>query len=821
MKPSRLLLVAVSLAGLGALARNLWRRPLPQTTGSETVPGLDQPVQVIRDRWAVPHLYAQSRWDLFFAQGYVHAQDRLWQMEFSRRLGHGRLAEIVGEAGFEADHLARTAGFTRAARQDVPLLDDDARSALQAYADGVNAYIRGHQDRLPLEFALLRQRPAPWTPLDTLTYGRVQGWILSHNWEQEVLQAALIAHVGPERAAQLRDDYSPGNPIILPEQTCASLAGEFVAQFRRAADWLPLLRYQGLSNNWVISGDRSTTGKPLLANDPHLGLDLPGIWYENHLSCPDLQVAGVSFPGVPGVVIGHNEHIAWGVTASVPDTQDLYLEQFHPDDPTLYRVGEEWERARVHREEIQVRGEVVSRVVEVLETRHGPVVTSQLPLDGESQRVALALRWVGSEPSRLTRSVLRLNAAADWREFTEALRDFDCPSQNFVYADRAGNIGLYVPGRIPVRGDDLGLVPVPGWTGEHEWQGWIPHEELPHALNPAQGYLVSANNRVAGVEYPHHFSCEQYDGQRARRITELLLEKDKLSADDFARIQQDVHSLSGTEFATLLTSSGSALLSHPALREHRAQAARVLSLLATWDGRLTTESPEATVYELAEHFAARRVFAPWLGDLTDRYLGLNLGPIFHYSSHQTNNSRSVLRRLLRDDEADWFRDEQGRPATREDILAGALADALAYLRRYRGEEVDNWRWGDLHRITFHHTLAQAKPLQRLLNRGPYPLAGDGNTVNAAFFRPQLPLNDYSAGPSWRMILDLSDWDASVGVIPGGQSGHPASPHYDDQIPLWRAGQYHPLAWSRPKVEAVARERLSLLPQAGTGTPGGA
>ncbi len=809
-RPSPLLLAAF-LAGLGALARHLWRRPLPKTTGNETVPGLERPVEVIRDHWGVPHLYAQTRRDLFFSQGYVHAQDRLWQMEFSRRLGHGRLAEIVGEAGFEADRLVRTVGFTRAARRDLPLLDDECRSVLQAYSDGINAFVRAHPHRLPLEFTLLRTSPSPWEPLDTLVYGRVQGWVLSHNWEKEVLQAVLVAQLGPERAAQLRDDYSPANPLILPEQTCASLAAQFLSELRRAVQWLPALRYQGLSNNWVVDGKRSATGMPLLANDPHLGLDLPGIWYENHLSCPGFQVAGVSFPGVPGVVIGHNEHIAWGVTAAIPDNQDLYLERFHPDDATLYQVGDGWERATVHREEVRVRGEAVPRLIEVLETRHGPVMTSLLPLDGESHKVALALRWTGNEPSQLTRSVLRLNAAGNWTEFTEALRDFDCPPQNFVYADRGGNIGLYVPGRMPIRQNGLGLVPAPGWDGEHEWKGWIPHEELPHAFNPAQGYLVTANNKVAGIEYPHHYSCDQYDGQRARRITDLLLAQDKASMDDFARIQMDVHTLSGAEFADLLLSSRSSLVNHPALRDHRAQAARMLSLLETWDRRLSVDSPEATVYELTEHFAAQRVFHPWLGDITDRYLGLNLGPLFHYSSHQANNSRSVLRRLLREDAGDWFRDKEGRSLSREDILAGALADAIAYLRQHRGEDVAGWRWGDVHRIVFHHSLGKVKPLDRVLNRGPYPLAGDGDTVCAAFFRPQLPLNDYSAGPSWRMILDLSDWDASLGVIPGGQSGHPASRHYDDQLPLWRAGEYHPLAWSRPRVEAVAKARLVLNP----------
>ncbi|MGI6207947.1 MAG: penicillin acylase family protein [Anaerolineae bacterium] len=809
MRYLRPFLIAAALALPAALLRYLYRRPLPKTDGVEAVHGLDRPVEVIRDRWGVPHIYALNEHDLFYAQGFIHAQDRLWQMEFSRRLAHGRLAEILGEPAWEADRLFRTLGLTRAARRDLELTDPDTMAALQAYADGVNCWLRHHATRLPLEFQLLRRAPDPWEPLDTLAFGRVQGWVLSHNWDQEVLNTALIARVGPERAAQLRGDYPPTNPLVLPGQTCVSLAEELLAEFDRARTWLPALRYQGLSNNWVVDGAKSVTGKPLLANDPHLGLDIPGVWYENHLSAPGFEVTGVTFPGVPGVVIGHNERIAWGVTASLPDTQDLYLERFHPDDPTLYQVGDGWERATVHHESVHVRGEATPRLLEVIETRHGPLVTSLLPLADEPDRVALSLRWVGYEPCFLSRSVVALNRAQDWDQFTEALRDFDCPSQNFVYADIEGNIGLYVPGKVPVRPGRLGQVPMPGWTDENEWQGWIPFEELPSAFNPEGHYLASANNKVAGIEYPHLFSCEQYDGVRARRITDLLEAQDRLSAEDFARIQNDVYSLPAESVRCLLLAHAPAILSHPALQDNRPRASQVLALLREWDCELTADSIAATVYELTEYFAAERVFRPWLGDLTERYLGLNLGALFHYSSLQVNNSRHVLRRLLEDDASDWFRDGAGNPLSREDILAQALNDALTYLRQHHGEDIANWKWGNLHRIRFHHTLGRVRPLDRLLNRGPYPLGGDQNTVNAAFFRPQLPLNDYSAGPSWRMILDLSDWDASRAVLPTGQSGHPASPHYDDMIPFWRDGRYHPMLWSRDKIEANAEGRLIL------------
>ncbi|NPV08337.1 MAG: penicillin acylase family protein [Anaerolineae bacterium] len=809
MRHSRTLVIAAALTAATALLRYLYRRPLPKTDGVEAAHGLDHPVEIIRDRWGVPHIYALNQHDLLFAQGYVHAQDRLWQMEFSRRLAHGRLAEIVGPPAFEADRLFRTLGLTRAAQRDLRLTDSDTLDALQAYADGVNCWLRHHTSALPLEFQLLRTAPEPWQPLDTLAWGRMQAWILSHNWEQEVLNAALISHLGPECAARLRGDYPADNPLVLPDQTGADLAAQLLEEFDRARAWLPALRYQGLSNNWVVDGHKSATGMPLLANDPHLGLDIPAVWYENHLSAPDLEVTGVTFPGVPGVVIGHNDRIAWGVTASLPDTQDLYLERFHPDDSTLYRTGDTWEQATIHHEYIRVRGEAAPRLLEVTKTRHGPVVTSVLPLDSESSRVALSLRWTGHEPSHLSRSVLALNRARNWDEFTQALRDFDCPSQNFVYADVEGNIGLYVPGKVPLRPGRLGLVPVPGWEDENEWQGWIPFEELPHALNPKTHYVVSANNKVAGLEYPHCFSCEQYDGFRARRIADLLLEKDRLSADDFARIQNDVHSLPAQTFRRLLTSLAPTLLEHPALQDNRPRAARVLTLLREWNCELTPDSVPATVHKLVEHFAAERVFRPWLGDLTERYLGLSLGPLFHYSGLQVDNSRQVLRCLLEEDEREWFRDRDGNPLSREDILAGALNDTLAYLTHHHGEDLTRWRWGDLHRLRFHHALGQRRPLSRLLDRGPYPVGGDQTTVNASFYLPRLPLNDYSAGPSWRMIVDLSDWDSSRAILPTGQSGHPASPHYDDMISLWREGHYHPMLWSRDKVEANAEGRLVL------------
>ena len=792
---------------LRALAR-LYRRPLPQASGTLRVSGLRAPVEILRDRFGVPHLYAGDLEDALFAQGFVHAQDRLWQMELNRRVGHGRLAELVGAVAFETDVLLRTLGLGRAARATLSTIDDETQRALEAYARGVNAWLSHRRFRAPLELALLGAKPEPWTPLDTLAWGQMMAFGLSTNWDAELVNAALSMRLGPERAARLKGELPRENPIILPEQLFAPLYDELVARFRSAAPHLPLAGLSGMSNNWVVAGAKSATGRPLLANDPHLAPQMPSIWYQNHLVCPELEVTGVSLPGAPGVVIGHNADIAWGLTAALPDTMDLFIEKLDPSDPTRYEFEGAWERAEVLREEVRVKGEPAPRSVEITVTRHGPIVSGLSPLARGAHGYSLALNLAGRENNRISRATLRLNTARNWSDFRAALADWDAPAMNVVYADREGHIGYQMTGRVPVRKRPGGLVPQPGWTGEHEWVGFIPPDELPHALDPEEGYFASANNRVAGPDYPHFLGHETMNGFRARRIIERLTEKERLSLDDFARLQVDQFCRPAAPFCALLVSLGAKLLDDPALASRREKAARALDALAAWDHVLSADSRAGAIYELTLFFAERRLLEPWLGALTEHVLGVGFHPLLDpVVIGFLDRTQLVVGEILIANEKEWLKDQ-----TREALLARALYDALHYLERTLGQDESRWSWGAIHPVAFRHPLGGQKPLDRIFNRGPYPYGGDTNTVWQAAFVPRLPIEaEGGFTASYRQLIDLGDWDASRAIHTTGQSGHPASPHYDDFIPLWLAGEYHPLLWSRERVLAHLQARLDLEP----------
>jgi penicillin amidase len=801
------------------LLAHLYRRPLPKVNGTLRLRAdgdspLHAPVEIVRDNWGVPHIYAQNLDDLFFAQGYVHAQDRLWQMELNRRVAHGRLSEIFGRIAIDTDRLIRTLGFTRAAQNDLAHLDAEAERALKAYALGVNTFVEANANRLPVEFTLLGFKPTPWEPTDSLAWGKFMAWGLAVNWDSELLHAALIDRLGVERAARLQGEYHRENPLVLPDHTYAEMLEQLIAHFDAARQWLPVGGVGGASNNWVVDGTKSTTGKPLLANDPHLTLQMPSLWYENHLVAPDMEVTGVSLPGAPCVILGHNRDIAWGWTAAFSDVQDLYLEKFNPDDSTRYEFQGRWEQATVVREEIRVKGEAAPLVEEVVITRHGPIINPLVPsrlhpalsAKGQGEKVALALRWVGYEESHLFRSTLRLNCARNRDEFVEALRDFDAPSLSMVYADRAGNIGYYLAGRIPIRAKGSGLVPVPGWTGEYEWTDWIPHEELPHLLNPAQHYIASANNLVAGKEYPYFLTAETQNGYRARRIVETLTRMERLSADDFARLQVDEYCRPAEEFCHLLTECAQSILNQPTLSTVKQRAAEAIDLIKGWDYDLTADSAAGGIYKITQYFAMRRVFEPLLGDLTDHYLGIGYAPLVaEHITYYLDHTPLVLQRILVNNEAEWF-----QPATREEILAGALRDAITYFREAIGDDVTQWHWGKVHPVAFNHPLGSQKPLDKIFSRGPYPFGGDANTVWQSGYNPKLPFKvEGSFSASWRQIIDLADWDASRAIHTTGQSGHPASKHYDDMIRLWLKGEFHPMPWSRERVEANAEARLRL------------
>lgn len=775
----------------------LARTRLPKTSGQIKLTGLNHPVEIYFDNWGIPHIYAQDINDALFTQGYLHASERLFQMEFNRRLVAGTLSEIWGEVSLPVDRWMRTLGMRRAAAESLPHLLPETKAALEAFASGVNAFI--NQGRLPLELSLLRYTPKPWQPLDSAAWMKMMAWILSVNWEAELLRARMVDRIGPEKAAQLEPDYYERWPFIVPPGVDYSAISEeiFLRQDYSRRFTGPTAGFGVGSNNWVISGSRTKSGKPLLANDMHLNMSIPAIWYENHLNAPGFQVTGVSLPGIPGVISGHNGHVAWGFTNGFPDVQDLYLEHIRRDEngKVQYEFKGEWHDAVVLNETIQVyRGESVTE--EVIITRHGPIVNNLAPdLAGEQP---IALRWTALETDRMLDGVASMNSAKNCIEFRESLRYWAVPIQNMVYADVEGNIGYSYPGKVPIRNHWDGSLPVPGWSGEYEWDGYIPFEKLPHLYNPPQGYIASANNRVVDDNYPYFLSRDYCLGDRAQRIVELIEQTDKIDIPYIQSMHFDQICPSARYIGKFLSE----------LEVDDPELAQVTALFVNWDGHLAADSPQAAIYESFIPRMVKATLSNLLGDLTERYMGRGPTPELQESSMLSERAMEWLQKTLAEPNSPWF--DQGHGETRDDIMRLALRQTVDFLKEKMGPTPKDWAWGKFHHLRFSHTVGRKAPLDRIYNRGPYPLGGDYNTVWATGASYQDLENDSITAPPFRFIADLGDLDHCFGLLSPGQSGNPVSRHYDDQIDAWFKQGYHPMIFSREDVIQYEKSKLVLL-----------
>jgi penicillin amidase len=786
-------ILAVAGAGLAGLYRLLLRQPQTPLDGVTSLAGLALDVEVIRDHAGVPHIYAATEGDLYFALGYVHAQDRLWHLELNRRLALGRLSEIFGETTLTVDRFARRLGLVHVAKAELAALDPFYRALADAYAAGINAFLTVHRARLPLEFRLLRFRPEPWDPSDTLAIGKMLAWLLSTNWDTEWFRAQLVERLGPEIAAELEPGYPAGHPLTVPPgMSYGGLNVSLLEEFQAAQRELGLLS-SAMSNAWAIAPSRSATGAAILASDPHLRPQMPSLWYEAHLVGPGVDVIGATMPGIPAVLIGHNQQIAWGITASFVDTQDLFVERLHPEDPAQYATPDGWELLRIRREEIRVRGRSEPVVEEVQETRHGPSLTPLLP--GETRFLAVQCPVLQAGVS--APGWFKLNRAASWEEFRAALAEMDV-ALSFVYADRAGNIGFQLSGRVPRRRKGTGLLPSPGWDASYDWDGLLPFDELPSVLNPPSGYVVTANNRLVDDSYPHHLSHDWIDGFRALRIENLLQAREKHTLDDIAAIQLDLYS----EAARRIVDAYADVESDDPVE------ARALAHLRHWDFRLTPESPAATIYVALHQRLLQNVFGTRLGSLRGRYIGSEPAEGIAGSAYPARVTGYLIELLQRADPS-WLT----RHTTFDSWVAlkrTSLAQALGELRARLGDDMDTWRWGRLHQLRFDHVLGRVKPLDRLFCRGPYPVGGDGDTPCQIALAP----GSYAATewvPSYRQIVDLGDLSQSRSIHTTGQSGLPGSPHYDDFIPLWLQGRYHPMLFDRQAILDDLEHMLVLRP----------
>ncbi len=762
----------ITAASAGIAWQRLARRALPQEEGELCVPGLGGPVVVRRDRWGVPHIEADERMDMHFAQGFVHAQDRLWQMHFYQRVVSGRLSEFAGPSTIPVDRLLRTLGIRRAAEREATALDPELRALLEHFCAGVNAGAAAAKAP-PFEMRLLGLEWEPWTPVDILSMGKLLAFGLSTNWERELLRADMVRALGPELTARLDPAYPRDNPIV--DQSAWNGEGlPLVEQIDAVREALGFATEASGSNNWAVSGERSVTGMPLIAGDPHLPPSMPPIWHQIELRCGARFLRGASLPGMPGIYMGQGNDVCTTITNVMGDVQDLFIERIEGDK---YLFREEWLPLTLHAEEIKVKGRAPVPL-EVRETHHGPIVNEAL---GADDAEPLALAWQTLREPTAFRGMFELLDVTSGEEYVKLVGGHTSPASNVIWADRGGSIGYKLIGRLPRRQGDVADLPKPGWTGEFEWDGTVPYEELPEVVDPESGYLVTANNRIVGDDYPHHITSEWLDGFRAKRIEQMLLEKEKHDLDGFAEMQTDVVSLPGLEAARRLSR-----LRPPGQRERAA-----IERLRAWDGRLDTETVAGTIYQAFLLRFGREVARAAIGDrdLIERWLDRADNG---FSPHITSPWRWHSHLMDLWEEAD---DELiHRPW--EGLVLEALAGALDDLTDRFGPDPGAWRWGDVHEMEFPHALGQANPvLHRLLNR-QVRAGGAQETVCQIAYDPNDPYRAVWA-PSWRMVADPTDPDRSRWQMFSGESGHPASPHYADLQSRWAAGETQPMCGAGP------------------------
>lgn len=823
------------------LPNTVAKQSFPQTEGELQVSGLDASVDVYRDSLGIPHIYASSTHDLFFAQGFIHAQDRFWQMDAWRHIGSGTLSEMFGSAQVETDTFLRTLGWRVTAEAELKQLSPDSLAILEAYTDGVNAYLKDHSGTaLSLEYAVLGllspdYKIEAWTPVNSLTWGKAMAWDLRGNMDDEITRAILLKTLTPEQVDALYPSYPEDHPVIVNkigdgmssvESQTSKVNPDLrlsTFDFTPTADRIALLDpwlgqiSDGIgSNSWAVSGQLTDTGMPILANDPHLGIQMPSIWYQVDMHCMPksdvcpFEMAGFSFAGVPGVVIGHNDRIAWGFTNTGPDVMDLFIEKVNPENPNQYEVNGQWMDFETRQETIDiVGGEPVELTVRL--TRHGPVISDAYgplkdqgdPKDTEfvpfkeragidlPEQYVIALAWTALTPSTPFEAIWGFDKAQNWDEFRAAASNFHVPAQNLIYADVDGNIGYQMPGDIPIRANGDGRFPVPGWTDEYEWTGYIPFEEQPYTLNPAEGYIVTANNQVPPRDYPYLVTADWDYGFRANRIVEMIQNAPgKIDITYIQKMHADAYDASAAALVPVLMQ---VKLSDPHVDEVR-------SLFDGWGFQDTADSAPAALYA---SFWTHLLADTFNDDLPERYWPTGGDQYFEVTRHIVDDNTNA-----------WW-DDQSTPQveTRDDIFAKAIAEAVTEMEKTLGKDASKWKWGDLHTATFENgTLGKSgvSLIEDLFNRGPFPTGGGKSIVNATGWTTT---DGYFVDwlPSMRMIVDLGNLNNSVTVHTTGQSGHAYHPHYADMAPLWADVQYYPMWWDQPSAIADAEGHLVLKP----------
>jgi len=786
------LIAVVVIAGF-ILVRSIARKGLPDYNGTIELAGITEEVTVYRDSFGIPHIFARNERDLYKATGYCMAQDRLWQMDLYRRVCTGRLSEIFGEDLVETDLLMRALLIPEKSRRVLEKSEAAVVDMIESFVDGVNQYIEGRGNKLPPEFTILGYKPEPWQVEHSLNLIGYMAWDLTSSWSTEILLEKIRKKLGDEIAEKLLPGWDLHGTFAYPEMEAKleslNLNATLLRGNRPLRD-LGLEVFSG-SNNWAVSGERSVTGKPILANDMHLGLDSPGIWYQMHQAVEgELNVTGVALAGQPFVVAGHNSFIAWGFTNVMVDNLDFYLEKINPENPLQYELNGEWIDMTVMPVKINVKGGAVVED-ELRFTHRGPIVSRF----HELENVAVSMRWSGNDDSNEVRTVYLGNRARNWDEFREAVRTFTAVSQNTVYADIEGNIGLYCCAGVPIRkGGDQNSI-LPGWTDEYDWQGYVPFEELPYSFNPESNTVSSANNRTAGDEYPYYISRWFVLPYRIDRIREMLKEKEKFSIEDFQHMQADQKSKLAELFKDTLFTELKTYTEWNDLEN------RCLELLFAWDSVVDKHSSAAAMFEQFKGDFLRNVFIDELGEDLYREF-ISSGSIYGNALHLFAMEKGSA----------WCDDvsTEGIEETFGDMVRKSFRETVVALRERMGDNPEKWEWGKVHTLTLEHPLGGVKILNILFrfNRGPYAVGGSSNTV-CPYGYSRRNAFAVTAGASHRHIYSLADWDESLTVIPTGTSGIPASPHYCDQSEMYVENRYHSDLVSKDPVVENARYTMLI------------
>lgn len=741
--------------------------------------GVKDTVQIIYDNYGIPHIYAKNFDDLIFAEGYVHARDRLFSMELTRKAAEGRLSEIFGKSLLSTDIFLRTIGFDKLIDTLWEVLTPDEKHLLEVYANGVNAYLR--TGKLPPEFKLLGIKPEPWKAKQSLGYIRLMGWDLSSGFKHDWILYQIRNRVDSTKFSEIVPSCPSNAPQIIP------IDKNILMGMRRFKEMFSGLGVSG-SNSWVVSGKKSVTGKPILANDPHLSIKMPILWYEIHLVSPGVNVYGVSLPAIPFVIIGHNDYIAWGLTNVMMDDADLIIEKVNPQNPEQYWYNGHWENFIVKVDTIKIKGDT-PYILRTKWTVHGPVVSDLKKIKDK----VISLRWTGYMKTDEIKSYLRIVKAKNWQEFLDGVKYFRVPAQNFVYADVDGNIGYALGGGIPDRKPGPYYLPLKADDPGANWKNFIPFDENPRSYNPPQGYIATANC-VVKSDFPYYITVYWEPAARIERIQQLLTSKDKLSVEDFKKFQMD-HTppwdfiLKNRMLKALYSYHGTAT-------ENIAK-----KILMNWNCDEDKDSVGVTIFYFTLKNIMKETFKDELGD-----------SLFQQFMSMGNIPLTVLYRIYLDPYDPWFDNvKTKRIETRKDVTVKAYKEAIAELIKLRGTNPKNWKWGYFHTFEFHHPFGSKLVLRKIFNRGPYPVSGSNISINKAQWKWDKPFKMVT-GPSTRQIVDLSNINNSYAVIASGNSGILASKHYDDQVKLWLNGGYKRITLGRNEILKNKEGILYLVPK---------